>query len=108
MISEVLWHSPDRNLTENSLDMNRWNEFEISILSNFLHTRHSIIVAWLTQSIFNAEPIFVLNIITMEFISIVRQFYPNLFGSLSDVNIKVWGQWPLLPTWFSFNPSMDK
>ena len=28
MISEVLWHSPDNNFTENT-DIYRWNEFEI-------------------------------------------------------------------------------
>ena len=29
MISEVLWHSPDSNFTENTSDIYRWNEFEI-------------------------------------------------------------------------------
>ena len=29
MISEVLWHSPDSNFTENAKDIYRWNEFEI-------------------------------------------------------------------------------
>ena len=29
MISEVLWHSPDSNFTENTLDIYHWNDFEI-------------------------------------------------------------------------------
>ena len=29
MISEVLWHSPDSNFTENTWDIYCWNEFEI-------------------------------------------------------------------------------
>ena len=29
MISEVLWHSPNSNFTENTQDIYRWNEFEI-------------------------------------------------------------------------------
>ena len=29
MISEVLWHSPDSNFTENTWDIYLWNEFEI-------------------------------------------------------------------------------
>ena len=29
MISEVLWHSPDSNFTENASDIYYWNEFEI-------------------------------------------------------------------------------
>ena len=29
MISEVLWHSPDSNFTENTWHIYRWNEFEI-------------------------------------------------------------------------------
>ena len=29
MISEVLWHSPDSNFTENTYNIYRWNEFEI-------------------------------------------------------------------------------
>ena len=29
MISEVLWHSPDSNFTENTSDIYHWNEFEI-------------------------------------------------------------------------------
>ena len=29
MISEVLWHSPDSNFTENTQDIYHWNEFEI-------------------------------------------------------------------------------
>ena len=28
MMSEVLWHSPDSNFTENTSDMYRWNEFD--------------------------------------------------------------------------------
>ena len=29
IISEVLWHSPDSNFTENASDIYRWNDFEI-------------------------------------------------------------------------------
>ena len=29
LISEVLWHSPDSNFTENTEDIYRWNQFEI-------------------------------------------------------------------------------
>ena len=29
MISEVLWHSPDSNFTENTSDIHHWDEFEI-------------------------------------------------------------------------------
>ena len=29
MITEVLWHSPDSNFTENAWDIYHWNEFEI-------------------------------------------------------------------------------
>ena len=29
LISEVLWHSPDSNFTENTSDIYLWNEFEI-------------------------------------------------------------------------------
>ena len=29
LTNEVLWHSPDSNFIENTLDIYRWNEFEI-------------------------------------------------------------------------------
>ena len=32
VISEVLWHSPDRNFTENTQDIYCWNDFQIYYL----------------------------------------------------------------------------
>ena len=42
-----------------------------------------------------------------------RHFFAYNFTSVSDVTVKdmdkiCWHLWPLLLTWFNFNPSMDK
>ena len=36
MISGVLWHSPDNNFTENTQDINCWNEFEIYLFETIV------------------------------------------------------------------------
>ena len=39
MIREVLWYSPESNLTKNTQDIYRWNEFEIYWLESVVKSR---------------------------------------------------------------------
>ena len=48
MISEVLWHSPDSNFTENTSDIYRWTEFEIYSFETVVKSPRSQWVKWAT------------------------------------------------------------